>query len=410
MEVIDQKRQASKKLMQKLRLIALALLAALLLFGLGAGAGYGAHWYLTKNTPTAEEAEKFGIYWEAWHIVEDRFYGSIPDGPVPVYGAIRGALSTLEDPYTIFVEPQPRALEKAELEGQFGGIGAFVTRGPEGEVILTPMVDSPAEQAGLQEGDQLIQVEDTLVTPQMTTEEVVLLIRGEVGTQVTLTLERTAVDDPIVVTITRKVIETPSVEWRVLEQDPNTGYVRIRLFTERTSRELERAIQELREAGVTRLVLDLRDNGGGLLDAAVDVASQFLREGVVLYEDRRGQPEKSYSVNKDGLALDLPLVVLVNGGTASASEIVAGALRDYERGPLIGERTFGKGSVQLVYDLSDRSSLHVTVARWLTPNRHRIDGEGLTPDVEVIPSDTERASGADPQLEQALAYLQKQDQ
>jgi carboxyl-terminal processing protease len=158
------------------------------------------------------------------------------------------------------------------------------------------------------------------------------------------------------------------------------------------------------------LVLDLRDNGGGLLDAAVDVTSQFLREGVVLYEDRRDQPEKFYSVKKGGLALDLPLVVLVNGGTASASEIVAGALRDYERGSLIGERTFGKGSVQMVYDLSDKSSLHVTVARWLTPDRHRIEGEGLIPDVEVIPSEEERASGADPQLERAVAHLQEQEE
>jgi carboxyl-terminal processing protease len=147
-----------------------------------------------------------------------------------------------------------------------------------------------------------------------------------------------------------------------------------------------------------------------LLDAAVDVASQFLREGVVLYEDRRGEPEKLYSVRQGGLALDLPMVVLVNGGTASASEIVAGALRDYERGPLIGERTFGKGSVQLVYDLSDRSSLHVTVARWLTPDRHRIDGEGLAPDVEIILSEADRASGADPQLEEAIVYLRNHDQ
>jgi carboxyl-terminal processing protease len=154
------------------------------------------------------------------------------------------------------------------------------------------------------------------------------------------------------------------------------------------------------------LILDLRDNGGGLLDAAVDVSSQFLRDGVVLYEDRRDEPEKFYSVKKGGLALDLPLAVLVNGGTASASEIVAGALHDHERGTLIGERTFGKGSVQFVYDLSDQSSLHVTVARWLTPDRHRIDGQGLAPDIEVVPSEEDRTSGADPQLEQAISYLQ----
>jgi carboxyl-terminal processing protease len=392
--------------MKNLTQVVIALVVASLLFSLGAGAGYGAHWYLTRNSPTAEEAKQFGVFWEAWHIVQDKFYGSIPDDSAPVYGAIEGALGTLNDPYTIFVEPQPRALEKAELEGQFGGIGAYVSRGPEGQVILAPMVDSPAEQAGIQEGDQLLQVEDTPIEPQMSTDDVVLLIRGEVGSQVRLTLRRGGTVDPIVLTITRQVIETPSVEWRALEQDPLTGYIRIRLFTGRTGRELERAITDLKQAGVSRLILDLRDNGGGLLDAAVDVSSQFLREGVVLYEDRRDEPEKFYSVKKGGLALDLPLVVLVNGGTASASEIVAGALHDHERGTLIGEKTFGKGSVQFVYDLSDQSSLHVTVARWLTPDRHRIDGQGLAPDIEVIPSEEDRNSGADPQLERAISYLE----
>ncbi len=387
--------------------ITLALLVALLLFSLGVGVGYGAHWYLTKDQPTSEETRRFGVYWEVWRIVQDKFYGEVPDDSTPIYAAIRGALSTLKDPYTLFVEPQPRALERAELQGQFGGIGAYVSRGPAGEVILDPMVDSPAEKAGVRKGDVVIRVDNTPITSTMTTDAVLLLIRGEVGTQVTLTLQRAGVADPIVVTITRKVIETPSVEWRVLEQDSTIGYIHIRLFTERTGRELERALQDLRGSGVTRLIVDMRDNPGGVLDAAVDVASQFLREGVVLYEDRRDEAERFYAVKKGGLALDLPLVVLANGGTASASEIVAGALQDYQRGPLIGERTFGKGSVQLVYDLSDQSSLHVTVARWLTPNRHRIDGQGLLPDIEVALSEADRAAGADPQLERAIAYLRE---
>jgi carboxyl-terminal processing protease len=396
--------------MRNLTQVVFALLLASLLFALGAGIGYGAHWYLTRDTPTPEDTERFGVFWEAWHLVEDKFYGEIPDDSAPAYGAIRGALGTLDDPYTIFVEPQPRALERAELEGQFGGIGAYVNRGPEGEVILTPMVDSPAEQAGVQDGDQLVQVDDTPIRPEMSSDDVILLIRGEVGSQVRLTLRRAGAVEPVVVDVTRQVIETPSVEWRVLEEDARIGYIRIRLFTERTGRELERAISELKEAGSSQLVLDLRDNGGGLLDAAVDVASEFLREGVVLYEDRRGEPEEFYAVEKGGLALDLPLVVLVNGGTASASEIVAGALRDHERGRLIGERTFGKGSVQFVYDLSDQSSLHVTVARWLTPDRHRIDGQGLVPDIEVVPTEEQRAAGADPQLQRAISHLQNEEQ
>jgi carboxyl-terminal processing protease len=388
--------------------ILLALLTAWLIFSLGAAIGFGIHWYLSRDNPTSEEARQFGIYWETWRIVADKFYGDIPAGPVPVYGAIKGALGTLNDPYTLFVEPQPRALEKADLEGKFGGIGALIRRGKAGEIILQPMVNSPAEKAGVKKDDVLVRVDDTAITAEMTTDQVVLLIRGEVGSQVTLILKRAEAAEPLTIVVTREVIETPSVEWRVLDQDHAIGYVHIRLFTERTGEETERAIQDLRAQGMTSLVVDLRDNGGGLLDAAVDVASQFLGSGVVLYEERRGQAERSYTVERGGVALDQPLALLVNGGTASASEIVAGALQDQQRARLIGEKTYGKGSVQLVYDLSDQSSVHVTVARWLTPNRHQIDNQGLAPDIEVAVSEEDRTAGKDPQLERAVAYLQEQ--
>jgi len=385
--------------------VALGLVAAALLFSLGAASGFGIHWYLTRDNPTSDEARQFGVFWETWRIVEDKFYGDIPPEPAPVYGAIKGALTTLQDPYTMFVEPQPRALEKADLQGKFGGIGAFISRGKAGEVILQPMVSSPAEKAGVKNGDQLLKVDDKTISAEMTSDEVVLLIRGEVGTQVNLTLKREGAPETLVVAVTREIIETPSVEWRVLEQDPAIGYIHLRIFTERTDEETRRAIKDLKDKGTAILILDLRDNGGGLLDAAVDVASEFLPSGMVLYEQRRGQPERSYAVNSGGAALDQPLTVLVNGGTASASEIVAGALQDQKRAILIGEKTFGKGSVQLVYDLSDQSSLHVTVARWLTPDRFQIDKQGLQPDIEVLPSEEDRTAGRDPQLERAIAYL-----
>jgi carboxyl-terminal processing protease len=158
--------------------------------------------------------------------------------------------------------------------------------------------------------------------------------------------------------------------------------------------------------GAEAFILDLRGNGGGLLDAAVDIASQFLREGVVLHEDRKNEGERDYEVRNGGKALDQPLVLLVNGGTASASEIVAGALQDYERATLIGEKTFGKGSVQLIYELSDSSRLHVTVAKWFTPNNNAIDGTGLSPTIEVLPTEEDQANGRDVQLERAVAFLQ----
>lgn len=387
--------------------IFLVLVATAFIFTLGMAIGFGVHWYLTRDNLTVEEAGQFNLFWEVWRLVREKYYGDIPAMPTPVYGAIRGVLATLQDPYTIFVEPQPRALEKADLQGRFGGIGALVTRGEEGEVILQPMSDSPAERVGIQSGDQLVKVDDTVITPTMRTEEIVLLIRGEVGTQVRLTVERASLTEPLEVSITRELIETPSVEWRILEQDETIGYLRIRMFTERTAEETRRALQDLLDKGAQTLILDLRGNGGGVLDAAVDVASEFLDSGVVLFEERRDQPEKSYPVKSGGLITQQPLVVLVDGGTASASEIVAGALQDHKRAVLIGEKTFGKGSVQLVFDLSDASSVHITVARWLTPNRQRIDTQGLQPDIIVPISDEERVDGHDPQLERAIAYLQE---
>ena len=231
------------------------------------------------------------------------------------------------------------------------------------------------------------------------------MIRGEVGTEVVLTVERQDVVEPIDIVVERAVIETPSVYWRVLEQAPTIGYIQLTSFTERSNQELNQAFDELTAQGAEAYILDLRNNGGGLLDAAIDVTSQFLREGVVLREDRKNERERVYDVRGGGKALDQPLVVLVNGGTASASEIVAGSLQDYERATLIGEKTFGKGSVQLIYELSDDSRLHVTVAKWFTPNDHAIDGTGLSPNIEVSFTEEDRNNGHDPQLERAISFL-----
>jgi carboxyl-terminal processing protease len=222
---------------------------------------------------------------------------------------------------------------------------------------------------------------------------------------VTLTIQREGVENTLDITIERAPIETPSAQWRILEQAPKIGYIQLTSFTERSNKELSRAFQELTAQGAESYILDLRGNGGGLLETAVDVASQFLRDGVILREDRKNEGERVYDVRPGGKVLDQPLVLLVNGGTASASEIVAGALQDYKRATLIGEKTFGKGSVQLIYELSDASRLHVTVAKWFTPNNNAIDGTGLKPDIEVLISDEDRANNRDPQLERAISFL-----
>ena len=386
--------------------ILITSLIALIIFGAGAGAGYVLHDRLLNNLPSTDENAGFSIYWEAWHHVEDQFYGVVPTETVTTYGAIKGALTTLNDPYTLFIEPEPAAKEKAQLEGQFGGIGAYVRQDEQSRVVLEPMADQPAERAGVKKGDILIAVDGKSITTTMTLDDIVGLIRGEVGTKVVITVERQGADKPLDITIERAVIETPSAQWRILDQAPKIGYIHLAAFTERSNKELNQAFTDLSEQGAEAYILDLRNNGGGLLEAAVDVASQFLREGVVLREDRKNEGEKVYAVRSGGKALDQPLVVLVNGGTASASEIVAGALQDYKRATLIGEKTFGKGSVQLIYELSDKSRLHVTVAKWFTPNNHAIDGTGLKPDIEVLITDDDRANNRDPQLERAISFLQ----
>ena len=385
------------------------VLIALFIFGVGIGVGYGLTLRLQPKPAAAAPADApadFGLFWEVWHIVQNKFYGDLPDDTQTTYGAIKGALAALNDPYTVFVEPQPRALERAELDGQFGGIGAYIVRDEQNNILLDPMVDSPAEKAGVQKNDMLVQVDETPVTPEMSDNDVVLLIRGKVGTTVKITVSRAGEPDPIALEIERAVIQNPSVDWRILDEDPTIGYIHIRIFSGNTAKELARALRELPAAGATRYILDLRGNGGGLLNAAVDVASAFLEKGVVLKENRRDADPKLYFVKPTApKLLDAPLVLLVDGGTASASEIVAGALRDHGRAKLVGERTYGKGSVQLVFDLSDESSLHVTVARWFTPNDHSIDGTGLSPDVEILFTEDDRAAGRDVQLLKAIEVL-----
>jgi carboxyl-terminal processing protease len=345
------------------------------------------------------------VFWEAWDRVEAYFYGELPSPQERTYGAIREALTLLDDPYTIFVEPQPRELERDRLRGAFGGIGVTLWRDAEGGVVLSPYPDFPAERAGVREGDVLLAVDGDPVTPRTSADDVSAWLHGEVGTAVTLTLSRPPTP-PFDLAITREEIQVPSVAWRVLDEAPGTGYVHVEGFTERTGEEMKTALQELREAGVSSLVLDLRGNSGGLIDPAVATASQFLEDGVVLVELGRDGQERTFRVQRGGIATDVPLAVLVDGGTASAAEIVAGALQDYRRAPLVGERTFGKGAVQQIYDLSDGSSLHVTSAIWLTPDRHRIEGEGLMPDVTVPRGDGPH----DGQLDRAVAHLQARRQ
>jgi carboxyl-terminal processing protease len=374
-------------------------------------AGFGAYrlWDQQRSPrpqqPASELQQRMEVFWESWGFLEQDFYGELPPARERTYGAIRESLALLGDPYTIFVEPQPRELERDQMRGAFGGVGVDIWYDAGGRMALSPYPDSPAEKAGILKGDILLAVDGESITSETTIDDVHAQLHGEIGTPVTLTLSRpgegSPTPPPFDLTITREEIKVPSVTWRVLDQAPAVGYVYVQGFTDRTDDEVIAALQDLEREGTTSLVLDLRNNFGGLISPAADVASQFLSDGVVMYEQRRDAEERAFAVREGGIAADVPMVVLVNGNTASAAEIVAGALQDHDRAPLIGERTFGKGSVQLIYDLSDGSSLHVTSAIWLTPDHRRIEGQGLTPDILVPQGDGPQ----DAQLGYAVDYL-----
>lgn len=358
---------------------------------------------------TGENGNDFDLFWEAWGHIENNFLGEIPASKELTYGAIRGAVSLLDDPYTFFVEPVAREQERESLQGTYGGVGANLSRPEEGgDIILEPIPGNPAELAGIQTGDILLAVDGRAIPKDMTIREVVELVRGEKGTIVILTVVHPDERDPVDIEIERGDILIPSVTYRVLAEDEKIGIIQLTRFSGESKNEIESAFLDLQAQGIERLILDLRGNGGGLLDAAVSVADLFLEEGSILYQQTRGEDERIYNATAETLAPDMPMVILIDGGSASSSEILAGALQDNDRAILVGSGpTYGKGSVQLVYDLSDGSSIHVTSSRWFTPDRHQIDQQGLQPDILVAVTQDDIDNGRDAILNQAVKELQK---
>ena len=389
----------------------LKALVAIVLVAMIAGAsflaGFGVNHLISPTivNPRAGESENFDLFWEAWQIIEQEFFGELPDPKQLTYGAIQGALRALDDPATMLVEPMPSEDQMIDLRGRYEGIGAIVSLDENDQVIIvSPFDGSPAMQAGVKAGDVVLKVDDVAVTG-MALGEAVRLIRGPQGSTVSLTIMREGEPAPLLIEVVRGEVELPTVGRMVLEED--IGYVRISLFSERTSQELEETLRELMRENLSGLILDLRNNPGGVFpSAAIEVTSQFLDKGIIVYQQFSDGREQAYRAQRGGLATDIPLVVLVNQGTASNSEVVVGAIQDYDRGVLIGEQTFGKGSVQRVHELSDGASLHVTMALLLTPDRHPINGEGITPDIVVPFTEEDFLQGIDPQLGRAIEYLQ----
>jgi carboxyl-terminal processing protease len=362
-------------------------------------------WEATVETTEGSELtdeEALHVLNEAWDLVEAEFYGELPPAEDRVYAAIRGMLDTLDDDATSFSEPSIAAIRRADASGEFEGIGALVTMNEENTLqIVQTFADSPAENAGLKPGDLVLEVDGESIVGYGIY-DAITLIRGPEGTEVELTIRR-GETEPFPVFITRARLDIPIIESRMLED--SIGYVRLFDFSSTATERLEEAIEALFDQGATALVFDLRGNPGGFLDQAVQVADLFLEEGLILVERRSDGQEKEFTSTNEGLAQDVPLAVLVNGGSASASEIVAGAIQDRGRGTLIGETTFGKGSVQLLHTLSDGSELRITVARWFTPNDVAIHDEGLTPNIEIPVTLEDQEANRDPQLDEAVEYL-----
>jgi len=327
----------------------------------------------------SEEYEKLGIFTEVYEIIKKEYVREV-DPKKLIYGAIKGMLREL-DPHSGFMPPEAYKEMKIDTKGEFGGLGIQVGIRNGVLTVIAPIEDTPAWKAGLKAGDKIVKI-DGEPTSEMSLMEAVNKMRGPKGTKVTLTIMREGWKKPKDFTITRGIIKLKSVKYKII--DDAIGYVKITQFQENTAVQLEKALRQLNDKGIDSLILDLRNNPGGLLRAAVEVAEQFLPEGKVVVSIKgRNTPKKVYRTTGSRPHYNWPMIVLVNQGTASASEIVAGALKDHNRALILGVRTFGKGSVQSVIPLSDGSGLRLTTALYYTPSGKSIHKHGIEPDVVV---------------------------
>lgn len=345
----------------------------------------------------------FSPFWQSWEIVHQQFVDQPVDDEALLRGAIRGMLEALGDEHTSYMDPDQYRQANIPLEGEYDGIGAWVDTTGEFLTIVSPMPNSPAEKAGLKPGDQIIAIDGEDMTG-IDGNLVIRRVLGPAGSEVILTIRREGVPEPFEVQLVRAHIIVPSVTGKMLED--KIAYVQLLTFGDKTSKELRSALESLLAEEPIGLIVDLRNNGGGELRTAIQVASEFVGEGVIMFEEYGDGRRETYSAIEGGLATEIPLVVLVNEGTASASEIVAGAIQDHERGRLVGSVTFGKGSVQNWVPLEqDQGAVRVTIARWLTPDGRTIHESGLKPDISVELTEADSQAERDPQLEKAVEIL-----
>lgn len=372
--------------------------AALVVIG-GVIGVFGYKAVVTRTNTAAATSEQFR---EIRSILESSFNGDLNDEK-QAEGALRGYVASLGDPYTVYLNASEAEELSNDLAGQLSGIGVEVGLKNDRLTVIAPIDETPAAKAGIRAGD-IIATIDGQSTSELSLDEAVKKIRGEKGTEVKLTVVREG-EEPKELAITRDQIQVSSVKYEV--KDGGVGYIRVRRFGDDTDTAIRNAAADLAKQGVTKIVLDLRDNPGGYLNSAVTVSSEFLADGVVVEERGRHMESKQLVANPGGNLTNAKLVILINEGSASASEITAGALKDNGRAILVGEKTYGKGSVQEVKQLSNGAQLKVTVAGWFTPKGVNISKEGIKPDVEVKLTPEDSNAGRDPQLEKALEAVRQ---
>ena len=343
----------------------------------------------------------FEQFWGVWNFVKEEFYRQPVSDKDLFYGSLKGLLSGLDDPYSVYFDPEETNKFNSDLEGSFEGIGAEIGIKDDKLQIIAPLSGMPAEKAGLLPGDWIVKIDGTETT-DMTVESAVSLIRGEGGTEVVLSIYREGLDAIQDITIVRGKIVIDSVKWETDEN--NVMHISISTFNHDTSTLMNEVIQEVLSTNVEGIILDLRSNPGGLLSTAIDIASAWVGYDTVVIERTRSQANTFNGVTAPRLE-DIPTVVLVNGGSASASEIVAGALQDYGFATVVGTQTFGKGSVQDYQEFSDGSAVKITTAEWYTPNGRTINETGLEPDIEVLFTLEEYQADIDPQLNTAMEVI-----